>query len=441
MKSLPEKDFWKEIKNRLEQYKEEPQDDWLKIASVIPPPETPDKRFSLSMAGDVLSVASMTLLLWTLLATSPTTHSGSPDALPVKSALPDKTIHAPGDPLRPDTTVQARLQQDRVAQAHQDQAPEQAHAGVTVKNDRSGTQVRSTSGDEQPGRQTSPVTLPGQAMVLATAENAAITGEPVLAPVSPEHSGNAAVTMLPSPDSVRVVERDTVFFAVAPVLQQKQKPKRKFKPSVYAMVTPSLAYQKVIPLRHDDINIQKLNGDGIVSADRFGLGMEVGFQMQVSRHFELYASLSYYQQHQSVSYSYAAATGIIVGGTDKPWSYQVSPGETTRRFSYNMRNAGAGAGVLYHIRGRKLMHKIGGGLQYQQGLLSSQGEYSYNNAASRYLSYQMMYRMEYSLSGRASIFFQPQFIHAIIANEELREPFDIKPYRAGIGIGLVYHLY
>jgi hypothetical protein len=106
-----------------------------------------------------------------------------------------------------------------------------------------------------------------------------------------------------------------------------------------------------------------------------------------------------------------------------------------------MKNGGASAGVLYHIRGKKLMHKLGAGLQYQKGLVNPQGEYSYNNASSSYLNYQLLYRMEYSLSRRTSVFLQPQFVHSLVADEALREPFEIKPYRAGLGFGLLYHFH
>src|SRR5687768_15061390 len=36
MKNLPEVEFWKQIRSRLENYEEEPDDDWNKIAAAIP---------------------------------------------------------------------------------------------------------------------------------------------------------------------------------------------------------------------------------------------------------------------------------------------------------------------------------------------------------------------------------------------------------------------
>jgi hypothetical protein len=434
MKSLPEKDFWKVIKNRLANYKEEPQDDWLKIASVIPSTGTRNPNNNMNLAADLLSATSLAFLMWALSVMSLATHTGAPERLHTPSASSsDKTVPVPADTAKAGTPIQ-----DKARQLHEHAHYGRAAQGYSAKRDESETLRRNAASEEPTDRQRSHGVSQRQLHGDVAGED-----DPVTIQLSHKDS-NEPGSMQPQSDNVLAGKRnktDTVFFAVPPILQQKPKLKRKFSPSVYAMIAPSFAYQKVIPVRNDDINVRKLNGAGIVSADRLGFGMEAGFQMQVSRYFELYAALSYYQQHQAVSYAYASATGIAVDGTGTPWSYQLSPDETTRSFGYNMKNAGAGAGILYHIRGRKLMHKLGGGFQYQKGFISSRGEYSYNNAASTYLNYQMMYRMEYSLTGRTSIFLQPQFIHAIIANEDLHEPFDIKPYRAGIGFGLVCHFY
>lgn len=49
--------------------------------------------------------------------------------------------------------------------------------------------------------------------------------------------------------------------------------------------------------------------------------------------------------------------------------------------------------------------------------------------------------MEYSVGARTSVFFQPQFVHSLMADEVLHEPFAIKSYRAGLGFGLLYHFH
>ena len=77
-------------------------------------------------------------------------------------------------------------------------------------------------------------------------------------------------------------------------------------------------------------------------------------------------------------------------------------------------------------------------LQYQKGLSRATEDEVYNNEASDYLNYQLLYRVEYRLNSKMSIFIQPNFTHSIISNESLQAPFNLKQSRAGIGFGIVY---
>jgi hypothetical protein len=251
---------------------------------------------------------------------------------------------------------------------------------------------------------------------------------------------NAGMTSEVKKDSVEkqvILKKDTTSVS-SPVKASEKKRRKKFRPSVYFQMTPSMAYQKIIPSKTDAINIQKLNSPGVISADRFGWSAEAGFQMLVSPKLELYTSLSYYQQQQVISYTYATEETQITQNPDG-LSYTVSPGSATREFAYNMRNTGISAGALYFLKGKKLMHKIGGGVFYQKGFRGRKENDSYTNAQSDYFGYQLLYRLEYVLNRRTNFFAQPVFTHSLFSSEKLNEPFTIKPYRAGIGFGLVYH--
>lgn len=427
MKSLPEKDFWNAIRNRLENYKEEPQDDWLKIAGAIPASRAGQKNKPVNLAADLLSVASIAMLVWTLYAVTPAARIETLASVSTPSVT-EKMNNRQTDGLKEG--------KERIPHMNGSEQNENASGSMTneAKNKVNGS-------SDAPGKVERNNTSQQHMPLPEQADNTKLNGDENRFTHADGYEGE----LRESGDSVQTVvtaKTDTVFFAVPPILQQKSKPRRRFRPSVYAVITPSFAYQKIVPLRDDNINIQKLNGAGLVSGDRLGYSLEAGFQMQVSNHVELYAGFSYYQQNLLVSYSYVTDGDVqSVNGTGEKWSYELSPGEATRTFRYAMKNGGAAAGVLYHIRGRKLMHKLGAGLQYQKGLMSARGEYSYNNASSSYLNYQLMYRMEYSLGGRTSVFLQPQFVHSLVANEVLREPFTIKPYRAGLGFGLLYHFH
>jgi hypothetical protein len=238
-------------------------------------------------------------------------------------------------------------------------------------------------------------------------------------------------------DSVsNVAEADTTAYRTPP---QKKKEKKKLRPSVYFLLTPSMGYQKITPLKNDDVHVVGLNSPGIVSANRIGYQLEAGLQKLLSPRLELYAGVSFYRQQQTVSYRHVSSGAAVVekGGGD--WSYEITPGTATKQFRYDMQNVGVSMGLLYYLHGKLLMHKIGGGVQYMQGIRGSSQEGTYNNADSRYLHYQLLYRMEYAVNPRLSLFLQPTFTHTILSQEQLAEPFTIKPYRAGLGIGLFYH--
>jgi hypothetical protein len=237
---------------------------------------------------------------------------------------------------------------------------------------------------------------------------------------------------------IAMVKKDSAA-ATKPVVAEKEKRRKKFRPSVYFQLTPSLAYQKIIPSKNDDITIQELNSPGIVSSDRLGWSAEAGFQMQVAPKLELYTSLSYYQQQQVISYTYASAENTEITQAPDSWSFAVSPGSATKAVNYTMRNAGISAGVLYFLKGTKLMHKMGVGIHYQKGLMNRKEGDSYVNSNSDYFGYQLLYRLEYVLNRKTGFFVQPVFTHSVFSNEDLNEPFTIKPYRAGIGFGIVYH--
>jgi hypothetical protein len=104
-----------------------------------------------------------------------------------------------------------------------------------------------------------------------------------------------------------------------------------------------------------------------------------------------------------------------------------------------MLNMGANAGLLYYLRGKKLAHKVGAGLSYQYGSKKIASEV-YDNSSSQYLFYQLFYRNELQLNNRLTFFIQPTFSQSIFVNQKLEAPFKVKPYRAGLGLGLLYRL-
>jgi hypothetical protein len=103
-----------------------------------------------------------------------------------------------------------------------------------------------------------------------------------------------------------------------------------------------------------------------------------------------------------------------------------------------MKNVGVSAGLFYLIKDGRLQHKIGGGLQYQKGLAKQNADATYSNASSSYFNYLIAYRLEWRYKARTNFFIQPNVNHVIRSKENLTAPFSVKPYRAGIGFGILY---
>ena len=216
--------------------------------------------------------------------------------------------------------------------------------------------------------------------------------------------------------------------------QEKRIPKR--KPAFYVNITPSLSFQRAIPAASDDIIVQRLSDVSILSVERFGVSLDLGVQGNLSKRLEYYSGLSFYHQNQTLKYFYQKdnQTNVESAG-DK--GYTVTPKLSEGFVNYKMLNLGVQAGILYNLYGKKLSHKMGAGLSYQHGFKNGNSE-GYTNSESSYFSYQVFYRNEARISARVRVFVQPVFMQTIRVNEELDAPFSLKPYRAGIGFGILY---
>lgn len=212
---------------------------------------------------------------------------------------------------------------------------------------------------------------------------------------------------------------------------------RKRRLTFYATVSPALSFVRVIPVSSDGVVVSEFSNPSILSAERFGLSVDAGVQGSITRRLEYYGGVSFYQQHQKLQYSYQSGNQLSLE-SEGDMSYVVTPKSSVGIIDYSMLNLGLHAGVLYHLYGENLAHKVGGGLSYLQGF-NKNGSEAYENSESSYFSYQIFYRNELHVNTRLRIFVQPSFTQTIQAREKLKAPFHLKPYRAGIGFGILYN--
>jgi hypothetical protein len=218
------------------------------------------------------------------------------------------------------------------------------------------------------------------------------------------------------------------------VEEEEQKKKRAIVG--YASLAPMLSYQKVTPIKNDGIMIEQFGTKSIFSSGRLGINLEAGIQWLLSKRLEMYSGLSLYQQSQTLSYSTQSNKNISVQQDN--FAYSVMPANDEKQLRYSMLNAGIQTGMIYHIKGDKLAHKIGAGLSYQYGLQKAGDGRAYNNSASQYLFYQVFYRNEFSVTSSLKIFVQPFYARSFFTKEKLVVPFTLKPSRAGLSFGVVY---
>ncbi|RAV98283.1 hypothetical protein [Pseudochryseolinea flava] len=491
MKNMPEKDFWNSIKTRLGNYEEVPADDaWHKIAGALPP--------AVSNRGKLKKgIGTATVFILGALAGAGVTQFFSHHDQRNVTSEQEIAGRGPNNSTRND---ERRLKDEIATNGHRDTSSLQVsdsdrsttttttsgyplindpgksgglettvveqHSIANLARSSDGTHPPSLSAEQIKRRKNSDVVHSAEDNGTVHAEQSAIATadtNPVIAmndnnsisdSASAVHDtvGNAHVPSVSanlrrrmsakprgdeSMDSTDTSVKESEQRAVTKTKQKEdlRKPKILRNANVYAVITPSLSFQEITPVKTDGIEVLDFESPGVIDNARLGWSFDAGYQGVIKKNLEWYAGLSYYQQQQTLSYRYNTGKFDV---TQTPKGITMTPQTATKSFSYNMRNVGASAGVFYTIKQGGLRHKFGAGLQFHQGLLKSSGESSYNNKQSRYLNYQLSYRLEMSANQRWNIFLQPSYTHAIISNENLREPFKLKPYRAGIGVGAIY---
>lgn len=502
MKNSPENNFWNEVRNRLDNYAEEPADDsWDKIAGAINPRPQPriiawlERRASSAQVGLAgfavvvgLVASDQSATVWNdrspeaTVESVETDHPTAPAAEKIAAAdvVSDASAQANGSPSA-DAGEQARS----TAATHAYSTTAATTPAITEARVTTGKRTpRSTSGK---ARNTNGKTVLQQGGVYAnsdgvsdsdktsaldnTAESGAgvqqmadatkgstasdqastVEASPVAESDEAQQATNAGDQTSKQMASVAVVSvidttgqkdanKKKKEQAVA-AKDKKEAEKKKAQlhiPMVYFQVGPSLAYHKITPSTNDNVTITDLEEPGVFASDRTGLSVEAGFQYRVAPRIEVYGGLSYYHQNQHIRYTVAdASAGSVTGNAGD--GYVFTPVITKHDVNYTMRNAGVSAGMFYRIKTHLLEHKFGVGLLYQQGFKKTSGEGStYTNDGSKYLQYQLQYRMEAGLNDHMRLYFQPGYTHAFHVDEKLNEPFTIKPYRAGISVGIVY---
>jgi len=402
MKNLPDDELFNAVENRLRSYSELPHEDtWSEIAKAIPTSNVPHMIYWTNRLGAAVALALLFLLVLN------------------NNAVYDKdqTIH---NPVTANNFDEEHFKDERSpAKTRVSEIP--SHPSIGIKND-----------FVAEGDSFKPATMQGHISATENVFDNSSSTDPVA-------TGENENLFAESGDKIEVKQskeiKDDSISSAKHVLPPKTKQKRT-RISFYTVVSPSLSFQHITPDAQDDVVIEKFNSPGVISAQRFGFGVDAGLQGRISDRFQYIAGLSYYQQSQQLEYEEKTDGAVIESGDDL--NFVVRPGTVQRSFDYCMRNLGLQAGVLYTLKQKGLMHKAGIVLQFQKGFLDSREGDIYTNSASSYVNYQLIYRVEYAIDRQWNIFLQPGYTHSIIVNESLDAPFTLKQGRASLGVGIVY---
>jgi len=222
--------------------------------------------------------------------------------------------------------------------------------------------------------------------------------------------------------------------------EKTRKPeRRKFrKVRTYFAFQPTLAYQKVQPVKADGTMITSLQPQGILSAQRLGWELAAGLQHTISPRLDIYGGGSYLRSRQTLAYNYQIA-GDGAAQRQANGQYLVVPQEHQQADQYTARYWTVHAGILYTLKATRLRQQAGLGLQYQRGTLTRTIQETTHPQTSAHLSYQLMYRFEYQVSQRLSAYAEPSFTHAVGSRDRIADGFSVTPYRAGLRIGILWY--
>jgi hypothetical protein len=413
MKNLPENEWMKELESRLQKYEEQPDEAvWSSITRAVQTQREAAVWKWLDYAGS-MAVVLLAVFVLSNGGERPSLVSGAPEKAENKKITENAIIEVtPLKNLLPANTHMAdiRLQE----------------------NKNGGTQPLYTN-DRQ--------IIASDKILEETSITVALAGSPIeeLDRSLATKNDMTAIVLDTVPDKKEDARHDTLALPDKKEKIEKAKNKRERKPiTLYAQLTPSLSYYALQPFGNDQTTISSFNSSSVLSTNRFGIGGEVGIQGMLVKKFLYTAGFSFYQQKQTLRYQTVnSSKNAIVNSPSNAFSYSTTPQHNQHVVIYDMANVGVTVGLLYELKNAGLIHRIGLSGSYQQGFKQSTEEGTFNNANSSYAFYNFLYRIEHPINKKLKLYLQPTYSRGFYVNEKLKEPFSLKPSRAGLSIGIV----
>jgi hypothetical protein len=410
---MPEKDNWDELRNRLQNYSEEPDDSWEKISSALSPQQVKSSSAKYWIASVLVGVISL-LIPFTL--------------------TDYRTVEPPNQLAKLDSLIidKAKFREPKVVKAIEKQINRQSAIKSANSVVKSSKQIVKTQRSQEKLTELNFDSKNDHLPVNVESTNVLNQNtQPLTEVITSSGQVKNDSLLLASANSKKAI--DSAQKAVAPIIIKENK---KSRLSYYASMTPVLNYYSITSKEALNGRVNGFDSKGIFSTDRFGIAAEFGIQFPIHKKLELFSGFTYYYQNQKLSYQFIHSDRLDVEKVEESLTYIITPRQSSQAINYQMNNIGLNLGILYEINQRRgLSQQAGLSILYQYGL--SKNGSSYENWSSSYWSYQLSYRMTFDL-GTKKFFVQPSLLNLIGSKENLNAPISIRTTRAGIGLGVIF---
>jgi len=223
-------------------------------------------------------------------------------------------------------------------------------------------------------------------------------------------------------------------------VEKKSKPDRsESRVKFYLLGMPTFSYNRVKANNGDDLLVTAIEKIPAFSLDRFGFRVESGITYQMTPRLSGFAGLIYFNRKQTFEYTIRNVTDTetkYVNG-DKAVIVPSAFEEESREYNNDLSNLGVQFGLLYQVASNKFIHTVGTGIETHYALNKSDLPEEFEKP-SLYLFYNLFYRLEYPKESRLKALVQPTFNYSFGLSEKLNTPFYVKPYGFGLNFGVTY---
>ena len=216
------------------------------------------------------------------------------------------------------------------------------------------------------------------------------------------------------------------------------------KRSVYLLLMPTLAYNRVEVNQQDNQLITDIDELSAFSPKRMGIRAEAGVNWHLSKKVSLFTGMVYFQRNQTIGYTLESFDSLRLETTSRGGlsaSYEPVHRQEQRSFEHNLKNIGLQVGIDYRLGSRIFDQSVGAGIELHKGLNKpneTNRESGFDEDPNFYSFYNVYYMLRYPRDKDFQFLLQPSFNYSFYLDRDIQAPFYVKPYGFGLNFGFTY---